>query len=387
MATVVMINTVPRDFHHHMAPYIRSLRADGNRVVLVSAGDMTGLDELGVDERDYYNIEIVRKPNIRADFSALSKLVKLLKNVRPDVVHTIAPKSGLLGAIAGFITRCPVRIHTFTGQVWVTKSGPFRWLLMLFDKLVCTLCTFTLADSPGQRKFLVDCGIASANKIGVLGHGSVCGVNVERFRRNAEMRAQLRKEFGFDDGDVVFLHMGRINRDKGVHNLLEAFKSLGGASRRAWLIFVGPCEDSELYDLLHNAGPDVVYREYTTKPETFYWLADVLCLPSYREGFGNVIIEAAAASVPCMASNIYGVSDAVEDEQSGILHTPGDVEGMRKCFTFWLDSPDLIRTMGEFARERAVEFFSPSLLVVEFYNLYESFGVPVRPKVDHGTET
>lgn len=377
MATILLINTVPEDFLHHMAPFITALKEGGNKVILVSAGNSECLDNLIDINKDYYDCCIVRRPSFLADLKALLKLIIFICRVRPDVIHTISPKAGLLGAIAGFCCLVPIRIHTFTGQVWVNKRGVVRFLLKSFDVAISLLCTHLLADSPSQKKFLIDNGVIKTDKISVLGNGSICGIDQERFKRENEVRKKLREKFTIGESDVVFLFMGRLNRDKGVYDLIEAFQRLNSHSSEVWLLLVGACEDEQLTEILLNGSNRIIYQKYSSTPENFYWMSDVLCLPSYREGFGNVIIEAAAASLPCMASRIYGITDAVEDGYSGMLHEVGNVEEIRACFEYWIEDSQSVTDMGNYARQRAVEKFSTKILVKDFLNMYKKLGANI----------
>lgn len=376
MATILMINTVPNDFLHHMAPYIQALKSTGNRVVLISAGSADCLIDLVDINRDYFDCGISRRPSVISDLKALINIIKVIFSIKPNVVHTISPKAGLLGALAGFLVFVPIRIHTFTGQVWANKKGFVRVALKSFDQIIALLCTHLLADSASQKKFLIENGVVKGGKIDVLGHGSVCGVDHVRFTRNYTVRKRLREEYSIGESDLVFLFMGRLNKDKGVYDLLQAFQKLN-SSVKVWLMLVGVSEDEELLKTLLRIDKNIIYQKYSSTPEHYYWMSDVLCLPSYREGFGNVIIEGAAASLPCMASRIYGITDAVEDGHSGLLHKVGEVDEIKGCFEFWIEHNKNIVDMGKYARQRAIEKFSTKNLVREFLQMYRKIGANI----------
>jgi glycosyltransferase involved in cell wall biosynthesis len=301
----------------------------------------------------------------------LLKLIIFIGRVRPHVIHTIHPKAGFLGSIAGLCCLVPIRIHTFTGQVWANEKGVVRFLLKSFDVVISLLCTHLLADSPSQKKFLIDNAVLKNNKISVLANGSICGIDEERFKRKNEVRKNLREKFSIGESDVVFLFMGRLNRDKGVYDLIEAFRGVNSHGSKVRLLLVGACEDEQLTEILLNSSDRIIYQKYSPTPEYFYWMSDVLCLPSYREGFGNVIIEAAAASLPCMASRIYGITDAVEDGYSGMLHEVGNLEEIKACFEYWIGNTQSVTDMGNYARQRAVEKFNTKNLVKEFLIMYK----------------
>lgn len=378
MSTIFMINTVPRDFLHHMEPYIQSLQSLGNRVILVSSGSPKPLEWLIDVHNDYFDSYIVRKPNLFSDLRALIRIYYLIRRVQPDVVHTISPKAGLIGAIAGSMAGVPIRVHTFTGQVWANKKGASRTMLMMLDKVIGRFCTHTLTDSESQKNFLIDCRVIPKEKINVLGNGSVCGVNTDRFLRDEGIRMSMREELQIGESDTVFLYIGRLNKDKGIHDLLDAFGDLDQKLQKCWLLMVGHCEDDVIRARLDGYKGNLIYREYSPKPEKYYWVADVLCLPSYREGFGNVIIEGASACLPSMASDIYGITDAIENNKSGLLHEPGNIQEIRNCLMYWIDNPDRIKTMGTYARSMAIKKFSMSYLIKEFTEFYKKIGIKIK---------
>lgn len=294
-----------------------------------------------------------------ADLAALAKLYLLFRRERYAVVSSVTPKAGLLALLAGALARVPVRIHVFTGQVWVTRTGWKRRLLKAADRLMACLATHVLADSPSQRDFMAVEGVAPADKISVLGEGSICGVDGERFRPDPAKRMEVRRMQGIPAEAVVFLFLGRLNRDKGILDLAGAFASLG--DERAWLLVVGPDEAGMRAEMERRLGTDAAHCRfvgYTDRPEDYMAAADVFCLPSYREGFGMVVIEAAAAGVPAVASRIYGITDAVEDGVTGLLHRPGDGGDIARAMSALARDASRRAAMGHAAQERAVRLFS-----------------------------
>ena len=156
------------------------------------------------------------------DLKALIQLHRHFSNNQYDIICTVTPKAGLLGMLAGFLSRVPCRLHIFTGQVWVTRSGMTRWVFKSADKLIAWLATSLLTDSDSQRKFLIDEHVTDAAKVQVIGGGSICGVDTQRFRP-CEDRLELRLNLGIPDDHVVLLFLGRMSRDKGLLDLARAF--------------------------------------------------------------------------------------------------------------------------------------------------------------------
>ena len=307
------------------------------------------------------HVSLDRGWNLFAVVASLLQLVGSFRRERFDIVHSFAPNAGLVAMAAAWLTRRPVRVHTFAGQVWVTQRGLARLVLKWADRLIAALATHVLTDSPSQRDFLIGQRIAPAAKISVLGGGSIPGVDTVRFAPSAERRAAVRAELGIAPDAVVFLYVGRLKRDKGVLDLVPAFARIAGDWPRAVLLIVGPDEENLEAELPRLAGAHAqrLYRVGFTQAVDKYMVgADVLCLPSYREGFGIVIIEGAGCELPALASRIYGVVDAVVEGETGLLHPPGDVAGIAEIMRRYLAQPEERRRLGRQARERVLREFS-----------------------------
>jgi glycosyltransferase involved in cell wall biosynthesis len=342
----------------------------------VSVAMNTG-DERALRNRDI-PAELLRAPIERAiapwqDLRALWVLYRHFCGARFDLVHSVSPKAGLLGMLAAWMARVPRRVHTFTGQVWANKRGWRRELFKSADRLIAVLTTHALVDSPSQRDFLVKEGVLSVAKACVIGKGAICGVDRERFKPDIEVRQRVRRELEVAETAILLLFVGRINRDKGVLDLARAFAHLAVRHRDVFLLLVGPDEQGMLDEIrssCDDALPRLRHVDFTPEPEFYMAAADILCLPSYREGFGMVVIEAAAAGLPAVASRIYGITDAVADGQTGILHAPGDVAGIESALERLMADPDLRSRMGAAARERALRDFSMERISGELLAFY-----------------
>jgi glycosyltransferase involved in cell wall biosynthesis len=309
-----------------------------------------------------------------ADLVALLALFRLFRRRRFDLVHSITPKAGLLAMLAGALARVPLRLHTFQGEVWVTRRGALRWLLKNLDRLLARLATDLLVVSESEREFLIAAGLIPAAKSRVLKHGSIAGVDCERFKPDSSARAALRADLGIPVDAPVFLFVGRLNRDKGVLDLARAFAVLAREDAACQLLIVGTDEEGLRPEIeqacaacrsrLHLAG-------FSAAPERYIATSDVLCLPSYREGFGVVIIEAAAAGVPAIGSRIYGITDAIVEGETGLLFEAGDVQQLALSMRTLAGDASLRRRMGQRARERAVRDFSSAVVTAALVEYYE----------------
>lgn len=318
-------------------------------------------------------VAIERKIAPWRDLLALWRLFKLFRRHRFRLIHSVTPKAGLLAMLAAFLAGVEVRIHTFTGQVWATRRGIARRALKSMDRLIALLGTYALVDSASQRQFLLDEGVLSISKSGVLAEGSISGVDTTRFRPDAEARKRIRDELKIIEADTVFLFLGRLNRDKGVLDLAAAFAGMHDDS--AHLLVVGPDEENIGQRMLELLGPragKAHFVGFASRPEEYMAAADVLCLPSYREGFGSVVIEAAAAGIPAIGSRIYGVVDAIRENYSGLLFEARDVDGLRTAMKELSADRELRLRLGMQARERAVNVFSSEKLAAAWLEFYRA---------------
>ena len=310
-----------------------------------------------------------------ADLLALLALYRLFRMDRFDLVHSITPKAGLLAMLAARLARVPLRLHSFTGQVWVTRAGLMRTLLKSSDKLVARLATHVLADSSSQREFLIAQGIVTISKSAVLAQGSICGVDTARFRPDAAARERIRHSLGIPANAVVFLYLGRINRDKGLLELAQAFAEVGARHPNTHLLLVGPDEDN-LHAGLTAAVASYAARLHlvglTDRPQEYFAAADVFCLPSYREGFGTTIIEAAAAGLPAIGSRIYGVTDAIVEGETGLLFEAGNTQQLALSMGTLAGDASLRSRMGQKALERALRDFSAAIVTAALLKYYET---------------
>ena len=333
-------------------------------------------DELFLQNKDIcakvISIPIQRNTHPFLDLFALFKLASILRKNCLDSVFSVTPKAGLLLMVAGFIARVPNRAHMFTGQVWATRSGPVRFFLKKIDRLIVKFSTHLLADSSSQRDFLENERVVDKGGVTVLGNGSISGVDTIRFNRDSKKRKDIRDEYDIPVDSLILLFVGRLNKDKGVLDLANAFNKLNAPGQsELHLMVVGPDEGKMKKQMKLILSPSAKKRihfvDFTDCPEKFMAAADIFCLPSYREGFGSVILEAAACGIPAVASRIYGLTDAVENGMTGLLHTAGDVSEMQTCLNKLINNSVLRNSMGKAARDRAVTFFGQEKVSREFY--------------------
>lgn len=315
------------------------------------------------------HINFKRKPNLIIDFWTFTVLLFFFLKNRPQLTISLSPKAGFLTALSSFISRVSYRIHWFTGQVWVTKKGFAQTFYILLDKIISKLSHHVLVDSHSQKKFLLSKKIISKNKSSVLFNGSVGGVDINKFKYKKINRNLLRKKLKISKNNFVFLYLGRINKDKGVIDLIKAFKGVQ-KTHNVFLVLVGPIEN---YDIRNYNKKDkkIIFIGKTLSPEKWFSMADILCLPSYREGFGSVVIEAASCNLPTLGSRIYGVTDAIVKNQTGFFHKVGNINDIQKKMLFIIKNKKLLGKYGRAGSKRVKKDFEKKMMsqkLLEFIN-------------------
>lgn len=362
---ICRISTVPFFMVSQLKRQVEYLSDIGMQVVLVSS---EGPEWSMINAGQGLSIKIINIPRSLSpwqDFIALVRLTRFFLIHRFDIVHSTTPKAGLLTALAAFISGTPIRLHTFTGQQWVTLKGFLRWGSRMSDKLIGILNTKCYADSSSQAQFLVNEGILSSRNISVISKGSLAGVDITRFNPDhgsLSVKQQLRQSLSIATSSKILIFVGRISPDKGIVELISAFYELQKMSYDVDLLLVGPhdqdCGGKSSLDLNSSRKCSKIhYIGYTECPESYLAISDIFCLPSYREGFGTVVIEAAAMGLPTVGTTINGLIDAVVDGATGILVPPRDDGALLIALKRLLDHPDELNRMGSAARQRCLQYF------------------------------
>jgi glycosyltransferase involved in cell wall biosynthesis len=364
------IVTVPQTFQGLLGEQLRCILAHGIDLTLVSSPGHE-LEEVlrGVAAKGVA-VPMARKPAPLADLRSLLILLRFLSKNHFDIVHSSTPKAGFLASLAGTLARVPIRIHTFTGQPWVELAGLKRRIPRECDRLIAKLATQCYADSPSQRDFLISEGLVAPGKIAVIGAGSISGVDLKRFsliKWGGETARQTRSELGIPADALVIAFVGRLTKDKGVVELLAAFELIAKSNSAVHLLLVGPFEPdrdplpAETLERL-KSHPCVHGVGFSITPEKFLGVADIFCLPSYREGFGSVAIEAAAMELPAVVTRVTGLVDAVVDGVTGLIVPPKNVSRLAKALQKLARSQELRQSMGRAARDRVVGNFDARLI-------------------------
>ena len=367
---ICFVATVDIAITSFLANHLRELSKLYKLTIITNTSNPDLLSEIRVDA-NLIQIKFSRKISLGTDFYCLITLAQIFMKNRFASVHSITPKAGLLAMLAARICFIPTRVHTFTGQVWATETGLKRSFLKFIDKLIGKMTTHNFVDSQSQRDFLVKEAVLSPNKSLVFGSGSVAGVDLKKFKSNKRLGNEIRKQLGIPKDGFVYLFLGRLVVDKGILDLAEAFSEINDLN--TYLVFVGS-DEAKISARILNICADKVKKirilGFSKEPYKYLAAANVLCLPSYREGFGAVIIEAAAMGIPAIASNIYGITDAIQPNRTGLLHEPKDILGIKIAMESLLHKPLLLNKLKQAAKRRVVDKFDANKITDDWLKFY-----------------
>ena len=328
-----------------------------------------------------YQIEMKRTIAPLHDLKSLVKMYNLIKKLRPNIVHTHTPKAGLIGMLAAYFAGVPIRLHTVAGMPLVETSGVKRKLLNFIEKLTYSCATKVYPNSFGLQKIILDNDFCSSSKLKVIGHGSSNGINTSHFKPTILIDEHLnfRKNQGIAQDDVVFTFVGRLCVEKGIGELVEAFRNLvkENPSRSLKLLLVGPLEKengalSEHVITQINTTREIlaVGRHDDIRP--YLKISDIFVFPSYREGFPNVVLQAGAMGLPCIVSNINGNNEIITENHNGLIVAVRDKEGLFSAMQNLLIDKEKRQALAQRSRETVLSRYRQEYVWDEILKEYQT---------------
>lgn len=341
MPKLIRITTVPISLKLLLAGQMNFMREQGWDVLMVSADGRELPQVIRAEGARHEAIPFTRKITPFQDLKCLWQLYQLIKKEQPDIVHTHTPKAGLLGMIAAKFAGVKVRIHTLAGIPYMAAEGGKKSLLEKMEKLTYSYATHVWPNSNGLKSFVIENNLCPSGKLTVIGKGSSNGVDLEKFNRgvlkeNHLVAATMRILPGEDD--FIILSVGRLVKDKGIQELVDAFLSskIVGKSK---LVLLGSFEqdlnplDPETIKIISD-HPRIVQIDWSDHVAHYLALADVLVHPSHREGFPNVLLEAGAMELPVICSDIIGNTDVITQQKTGLIFPVKNVEVLKEAMEF-----------------------------------------------------
>jgi glycosyltransferase involved in cell wall biosynthesis len=327
-------------------PELDQLMEEKYEIIIISSFNKELSDILARKKIKYYSIPLKRNIHILFDLLVLLKLFFIFKREKPDIVHTITPKAGLLGMTTAKILGIPKRVHDYVGMVQETRTGIKKKILDTTDKITCRYATIVFANSFSLKDKMVNNGIVSANKVHVIHKGSSYGVDLDLFNRdtiNPSVLKEVKQEINYSDKNRYILFAGRLVRDKGIEELVDVFCDLEKKYPEIRLLLLGDFEQKldalsrkTLYEIKHNEK--IIFIKWTKKLQYYIALSEMLVHPTYREGFANVLLEAGAMNCPVVCSNATGNIDLIKDKETGLVFNIADKESLKAKMIFALDN-------------------------------------------------
>ncbi len=331
---------------------LRTLREAGFRVTLVSSSGKLLTRTAAQEGVESIAIPMRREMAPLSDLWSLLRLCWLLYRLKPDMTEFSTPKAGLLGSVAAMLCGVPSRVYLLRGLRLETSTGLKRRVLLAAERLASACSHAVLCNSESLRKQALALRVAPEAKLRLLGSGSSGGVDVERFSPGP---GSLRARIGLPPDAPVVGFVGRLTRDKGLPELVEAFDAILAAKPQAHLLLVGWFDDSDdaigrdLRTRIRN-HPRIHMTGYVADTAPYYRAMDVMVLPTWREGFPNVVLEAAASGIPVVTTLCTGSRDSVVPEVTGLLIPPGYPAAIREAVLQLLGNPKRCCRMGKAAR-------------------------------------
>lgn len=376
---IVYVVTTPRvSAWWFLRGQLAYLREAGAQVTLISSPEPALQATAEREGTAWQGIRIAREIAPLQDLRALFELWRAFRRLKPDIVNVSTPKAGLLGGVAALLSGVRSRVYVLRGLRLETTGGALRLVLWLAERLACAVASRVVCVSPSLKARALELRLVAPGKALVIGGGSSNGVDVERFAPSAALlqRArELRADLGIEPDAPVIGFVGRFTRDKGLVELTEAFQRLHAHHPSARLLLVGDHEDGdpvpEPTRRLLEADPGVIAPGWVQDVAPYFHVCDVVALPTYREGFPNIAVEAASAGRPVVTTDATGARDAVVDGETGLLVPVCDAAALEAALDRLLAFPDWAEQLGRNGQRRARDAFRPELVWDGLLGLYQ----------------
>jgi glycosyltransferase involved in cell wall biosynthesis len=362
MPKLIRITTVPISLDKLLEGQLRFMNQHFE--VTVISGEADYLKK--IEQREgvaTHTVEMTRKITPIKDLIALWKLCRYFLKHQPDIVHTHTPKAGLLGMLAARICRVPLRLHTVAGMPLMETTGAKRKLLMFVEKITYACAHKVYPNSIGLHEFIIGNKLTASRKVKVIGKGSTNGINTQDFNPEKYSTSQneaLRKQLNINPDHFVFIFIGRLVKDKGLVEMIEAFSNLYQENNRLRLLLVGPLEqdldplpETTLQQM--ESHPGILTTGYLNDVKPYLAIANALVFPSYREGFPNVVMQAGAMGLPAIVSNINGCNEIIQEGVNGLIIPPKEVAPLQTAMHQLATQPELFQSLQSNARKTIVE--------------------------------
>jgi glycosyltransferase involved in cell wall biosynthesis len=349
--------------------------------IACSESEGTYLEEYGREVGiKTHTIEFTRAITPIQDLKTILKLYKFLKKKKPEIIHSHTPKAGMVSMIAAKLARVPIRIHTVAGLPLEEATGMKKILLKSIEKITYAAATKVLPNSNGLKQTLLEFNLCPEKKINIIGKGSSNGINTTYFdpeKIAEEDINNLKKELGFKGDETILIYIGRLVKDKGVNELITTFDAISRTHKNCRLLLLGyyeqdrdPLEDKTIQLIKQN--PSIIERGFIKDIRPYLLLSSFLVFPSYREGFPNVVLQAAAMQLPAIVTDINGCNEIIQNNCNGVIIPKKNSKALREAMLHLIENKSILENMRLSTRNFILENFSREIIWNELLNMYTS---------------
>ena len=349
---ICIITTVSSSIKAFFLEQIEYLEDNGYEVTVICNNDNNLKNVLSSNVR-YIPVTMKRGVDFLGSIKTIKEMIKIFKKNKFDIIQYSTPNASFYASIAAKVSGANIRLYHNMGFRYAASVGIKRKILKLIEKITCLLSTEVQPVSASNLEFGIKEKLFTIDKARVIWNGSTGGVNLNKFNINkkVEWKNEICARHNINKNKFIFGFVGRITRDKGINEILEAYKSLIPNDKDMMLVLVGQEEDkSSLNKNLYSwakSREDILFVGSSEEVYKYFALFDVLILPSYREGFGNVVIEAQAMGTPVIVSNIPGPTDAISDGITGFTINKADYKDLSNKMIYMYENKDMCKVMGE----------------------------------------
>ncbi|MGI9527094.1 MAG: glycosyltransferase family 4 protein [Weeksellaceae bacterium] len=314
------------------------------------------------------DLPMQRKISIVKDIRSLFQMYRTLKKEKPDIVHSMTPKAGLITMLAAKLAGVPIRIHTFTGLIFPYSKGAMKKLLIAMDRLLCSSATHIYPEGEGVKKDLIEYKITK-KPLNVLANGNINGVDIHFFKPNTvsqDTLQEVKEKYTIEDNDFIYCFVGRIGLEKGIDELIEAFNYLHNDNKQTKLLLVGALDDSEEINKIINQkiqlNPAIIHVGWQDNIKPFLSVSDCFVFPSHREGFPNVVLQACAMELPCIVTDISGSNEIIRNGENGLVIPTKNPRALVESMNSLLCQPELRKKFSQEARKCIEDKFEQTMV-------------------------
>ena len=325
-------------------------------ITLISSSDSVISDIEAYEGVKVYTIDMTREITPFQDLKALFKIFIYLSQNRPDIIYSFTPKAGLLGMIASYFARVPIRVHNIVGMPLIEASGNKKRLLKVIEKITYLFSTNLFCNSYGLKEYIQK--NLTKRDIKVVGNGSINGIDIELFRDTftQTQKDKLRDSLNIQKDDFVLLFVGRVVKDKGINELIQAFFILDKKYNNLKLLIVGDFEEhlnpieSKSIEIMRS-NQNIIQVGFQKDVRPYLGVSSLFVLPSYREGLPNSLLEAGSFGIPLLATDINGCNEIIRDRENGILIKPKSVDSLVDGISLLVENKQLYNRIKKSVRE------------------------------------